>query len=195
MTQKINQEVLFAGGLKGSDELAGLPVTPGTGTTVASRKAKAVQHYQLYMSGASIAVDESDDYGSVKICDLPDTNIHLLGVEVNLTLTKGGTTNGIVAATDLDVGVGTAAASATTLATTMIDIIEKADLDTNALAVEFEAHTQGQSTATMPKQIGDGASSALYLNAVAVGGITASDTISVTGTVDLYYVDLGNEIS
>jgi hypothetical protein len=188
MGQKTNQ-VLTAPNLR--DAVSSLITEPATNVTildnfVAARKATVT------LTGLSVSVTEALDYGSAKICDLPDRNLMLFGVEVDLVLTKGGTTFGIVAATDLDVGIGTAAASATTLATTMIDIIEKNDLDTNALAVDFEAHSNNQATATFPKRIADDAATALYLNVVPVAGITATDTVSATGTVTIYYMDLGN---
>jgi hypothetical protein len=168
--------------------------TPGTGIGMDSQVVPT-QKVTLKLTDATLAVLEANDYGSLKLCDLPDRNIVIDHVEVDLVLTKEGNTNGIVAATDLDVGVGTAAASATTLATTMINVLEKADIDDNALAVDYEAVTLGQSTATVPNFIADGASNALYLNAVAVGGITADSSLSVTGFVDIYYRDLGNRAS
>ena len=148
---------------------------------------------KLRLEDVALAIDEGDDYGSVKLCDLPDSNLHLLGVELDLTVVKGGVTNGLVAATDLDMAVGTAAASNSTLATTMIDVVEKQDLNDDALSVDLKVHTLGQATATMPKQIADGATSALYLNAAAA--ITASDALSISGEVYLYLIDLGNYTS
>ena len=148
---------------------------------------------RLRLDEVELAIDEGDDYGSVKLCDLPDSNLHLLGVELDLTVVKGGETGGLVAATDLDMGVGTAAASNSTLATTMIDIVEKVDLNDDALSVDLEVHTLGQSTATMPKQIADAADSALYLNAAAA--ITTSDVLTISGEVYIYLIDLGNYTS
>lgn len=196
MVRKENQKVVFHGDVEMNGNFggnsAGGAVSPGTGSTLTFDRLRAIRHVRLTLASATIAIDEADDFGSLKLCDLADSNAMLLMAEVDLTLTKAGTTNGIVAATDLDVGVGTAAASATTLATTMIDVLEKTDIDDNDLEVTYQADTQGQSTASTPIKLADSATLALYLNAVAVGGITVSDTISVSGTVDLYFVDLGN---
>jgi hypothetical protein len=167
---------------------------PGTGVTLKD-DALVPRRARLTLSGFVVSVTAALDYGGTKLVDLPDSNIHLLGAEFNLTLVKGGVTNGLEAAVDLDVGVGTATASAQTLATTMIDILEKQDLDTDALSLTMAVHTQGQSTATMPKQIADSATSALYLNVASPAGITADDTVTVSGTVDLFYIDLGNVTS
>lgn len=149
----------------------------------------------LNVTSGTLSIAAANDYGSLQLMTWQDRNIHLLAVEANLTLVKGGVTNGLEAAVDLDVGIGTAAASAQTLATTMIDIVEKVDVDDNALSVTFQAHTAGQSTATFPKQILDGATNKLFLNVGVPAGITADDALTVTGQVDLYFVDLGNRTS
>lgn len=188
MVQKIKQRLLAPNLSDGFS----LPINEaGSGVTIKNEHL-SVKRARLTISGATLSIAAADDFGSLKLCDLPDRNLMLLGVEVDLVLTKEANTDGVVAATDLDVGVGTAAASATTLATTMIDIIEKADLDTNAAAVDFHAHSNDQSTATFPKRIADSATAALFLNAVAVGGIEADSSLTVDGTVDIFYVDLGN---
>lgn len=147
------------------------------------------------LSSLTLDVAAADDFGSVKLCDLPDSNLLLLAVEVDLVLTKGGVTNGLEAAVDLDMGVGTAAASAQTLAGAMIDVIEKVDVDTNALAVDFEAISVGQATAAYPLQIADGASNALYINCGVPAGITADDDLTIDGTVRVVWIDLGNDAS
>lgn len=152
-----------------------------------------VMKIRVKLEDITLSVDEADDFGSVKLITLPDTNLYILGMEVDVQVTKAGTTNGIVAATDLDMALGSAAASASTLATTMIDYVEKVDINDDALVVDFQAHTQGQSTATFPKKVADAATNAIYLNLACA--ITASDSVALDGFVDIYYIDLGNEIS
>lgn len=191
MAQKFRGEILIPN-LK--DGLSVVASEPGTGI-VLDDKPVLPRRCRLTLSGATLTVLEANDYGSLKLLDLPDRNVMILGVEVDLVLTKQGNTNGIVAATDLDVGVGSAAASNTTLSGAMIDVLEKADIDTDALAVDYEAVMVGQSTAKPPVCLADSASLALYLNAVAVAGITADSSLSVSGTVDIFYLDLGNKAS
>lgn len=149
---------------------------------------------RITLTNATLSVTAALDYGSLKVCDLQDRNLLLLGVEADLVLTKQGNTNGIVAATNLDVGMGTAPASAVTLAATMIDILEKVDVDTVALAVDFERHSNDQATAVFPKRLSDSATQALYLNVSAPGLITADSSLSVSGTIDLFYIDLGKQV-
>lgn len=175
------------------DAISQLVTEPGSGCTV-SNTALVPQRARITLSGATLTILAANDYGSLKVCDLPFRNLMLLAVEVDLTLVKQGNTNGLLSTTDLDLGVGTAAASATTLATTMIDIIEKVDQDTDALSVTMQAHSNDQSTATFPKRIADGVNAALYLNAVAIAGITADSTLTVSGTIDVYFIDVGKKV-
>lgn len=189
-TQKINQPLLAPSQI---DPITIRITEPGSGVVIKDQP-MLVRRCRLTLSAATLSVTAALDYGSLKVVDLPDRNMLLLAVEADLVLTKQGNTNGIITTTDLDVGMGTAAASATTLATTMIDILEKVDIDGDTLAVDFERHSNDQSTATFPKRIVDGASSALYLNAVAIGGITADSSLSCSGTIDIYYVDLGKAV-
>lgn len=148
------------------------------------------QKITLKLTDVEIAVAEANDFGSVKLCDLPDANLHVLGIEANLSIVKGGTTDGIVAATDLSVGIGSAAAAAAPLATTAIDYLEAQAVTADALTVALNASTVGQSTATFPKQVADAATNDLWLNVAAT--ITADDTVSVSGTVDVYAISMGN---
>jgi hypothetical protein len=149
----------------------------------------------LNLSGKTLSVTEALDYGSLLLMTWPDRNIHILGMEVDLVLVKGDVTNGLEAAVDIDVGMGSTAASAQTLATTMIDYLEKQDLDTDALSLDLEVNVLGQSTATFPKQLADAAANKLYLNCGVPAGITADDALTVSGSIDLYFIDLGNRTS
>jgi hypothetical protein len=147
----------------------------------------------LTLTDLVVDVDESDDYGGTKICDLPDSNLMLLGAEVDLELVKGEESGGLEAATDMKVGIGTAVASAQPIATSMQNVIELDDLTASDASPAWVAHSNDQSTIPMPLKVADGASNALYLNVSAL--ITATDTLTASGTVTLFYVDLGNVTS
>ncbi len=162
---------------------------PGTGVRVNDQFC-AVRKCRLTLSGFAISVANAQDYGGTKLCDLPDRNMLILGIEVDCVVTKQGNTNGIVAATDITMGVGSAVASNATLSGAMIDYIEGTAITADALAVDFEKHTNDQSTATFPKKVVDAASTALYMNIAAA--ITADSSVTVDGFVDIFYVDLGN---
>lgn len=187
MSTKINQQVLAknlidASSLKFSEA--------GASTVTIGNEFHAVRKARLTLTNFSISVTAANDYGGSKLLDLPDRNLMLLGVEVDCVVTKQGNTNGIVAATDLDMAVGTATASNTTLSSAMINVIEKVDIDTDSLSVAFEAHSNDNATSTFPLRVADGASTALFMNISCA--ITADSSVTVTGTIDIYYVDLGN---
>lgn len=185
MTKKIRQELLAPAMTDGRT----LSPAPNTNVTQVLSQ-QIVKHVRMTLADFIVSVAEANDYGGTKICDLPDTNLLLLGVEADLVITKAGTTNGLVAATDLDVAVGTAVASNATLSGTMVNVLEKVDVNDDALVVDFEAHSNDNASSTFPLLVADGASLALYLNIAAT--ITADDTASVDGTIDIFYIDLGN---
>ena len=191
MVQKIRQAVLHAGGLVASDAVAGSPPTPNTGVTLVSDEAKCMREMRFSVSGLVATVLAADDYGSVKLLDLPDKNLLLASLELDLVGTKAG---GLIAATDMDFAVGTAVASNQTLATTMLDVIEKIDLDADVIGAVIQIHSNDQSTAAYPLRIADSATTALYLNLGIPVGV-ADGTVTFAGTVVLKFWDLGNEIS
>lgn len=155
--------------------------------TLIPRKAR------LTLTNFAIAVLAANDYGGTKLLDLPDRNLLILGIEVDCVVTKQGNTNGIVAATDITMAIGTAVASNATLSGTMIDIIEGTAITPDTLAVDFEKHTNDQATAVFPKKIADADAAALYMNIAAA--ITADSSVTVNGTIDIFYIDLGNVVS
>ena len=171
--------------------------TPGSGMGL-DAAAVVPQKVTIKLDGATLSIDEGDDFGSLKLCDLPDLNLQLFSVEADLTLVKGGVSNGLEAAVDVNVAIGSAAATAQDLTATAAenDKIESTALTDNSLTVSLAAHSLGQSgDGAMPQQIGDGASNALWLNASVTAGITASDALTVTGTVTLILFSLGNVTS
>ncbi|NJL70940.1 MAG: hypothetical protein HC888_04640 [Candidatus Competibacteraceae bacterium] len=151
----------------------------------------AVRRARLTLTDATVTILEANDYGSLELCTLPDKNIIVLACEADLSIVKDNTTNGVVAATDLDVAIGTAAASNATLSSTMVNVLAKQDVDTDAVTVTMQAH----SLASTPVLLGivDAATNKLYLNVAA--SITADDGVTVSGTIDVFFIDLGNVTS
>jgi hypothetical protein len=190
MTLKIKQQTLIPNLV---DAVSTLITEAGAATVTIADQSVSVRRARVTLTNFSISVTAALDYGGSKIVDLPNKNMLILGVEVDCSVVKGGVTNGIVAATALDMAIGTATASSTTLASTMLNIIEKKDIDTSALTVTFAGHSNDNATSLAPFKIADGASSALFMNVSVPGLISANDTLTVTGLVDIYYMDLGKE--
>lgn len=177
----------------GDSLVSGETVTPNTLVTLTTDRERSVRHVRLTLAELSVAITAANDYGGTKICDLPDKNIMILACECDLVLTKGNVTNGLEADTDINTAIGTAVASASTLATTMIDVVDIVLNTASSLTHDMDAHSQANSPANMPLEVADSASAALYLNLAAA--ITADDAMTASGTIDLFYFDLGNVTS
>ncbi len=162
--------------------------TKGTGVTL-KEEALVPRKLTLTLSSFLISITAALDYAGTKLMGFSDANIMVLGCEVDLELTKGGTTNGLVAATDLNVAVGSAIASNSTLSAAMIDIVDTQALTDSDLTPALEAHSNDNSSAGA-SFIGDSATAGLWLNLAAT--ITADDTLLADGTITVYYIDLGN---
>jgi hypothetical protein len=171
-----------------------LTVTPGNAQIrQTGNEVIGVQKFELTLTNAVMQLGNvSSSYGNIALCTLPDRNFFILGSEAELTIVKGNTTNGIVAATDLDVAIGTAAASNVTLATTMLNILPKNDVDDNLVTVTLANHSLAATPA--PAGILDGPTNVLYLN-ISAGNVAVADTCTVSGTVTVAAIDLGNETS
>lgn len=197
MVQKIRQKLLMSGGIavpgRNNDD-TGRPIIDGVSAVTVTEKIRQVRHSIFKLNALSVTVLAANDYGSAKISDLPDTNMLVLGAECDLVVTKGGVTSGLVAATDIICGIGTTATADTTIGTTDQNIIAATTLSTNALALDLDVHNLAASAALVG--ILDGPSNALYFNVAATGSDpSADDSVSVTGTLDLYWIDLGNVTS
>lgn len=164
----------IGGALMGS----GRNLTPNAAGGVKSTElGLAVRRLQLSLSSVSIAVTEALDYASLKLVDFPDGNYLVVGANVDLSFTGTG---GVDTPEDMDVGVGTAAASASTLATTMIDIAAKIDASAGGVV-------QGGGAVNL---VLAASSDAAYLNVA--GAIDTDGTMVMSGTVELFYIDLGD---
>ncbi len=172
-------------------------VAPGAGDagTAVDRQFHTVQRTRITLTNVVVSITAALDYGSAKLMAFGDKNIMLLSCETNVEMTKGNLSTGIVAATDMDVALGSAPASAQTLSSTMVDIIEKQDEDASDLTPAALYDTHAQATAATPLKLADTALLGVYWNIGLPTPVTVDDTVSLTGTVDLVYIELGNENS
>jgi hypothetical protein len=177
-----------------SDQNSASPGAGDAGTTI-DRQFHSVQRVRVTLDAVVVSITAALDYGSAQLLDFQDRNIMILQCETNVEMTKGNLSTGIVAATDLDVGLGSEPASAQTLATTMINIIEKQDEDAADLTPAALYDMSAQATAIPASVLPDSATSGVYWNIGLPTPVTVDDTVSLTGTVDLVFIDLGNENS
>jgi hypothetical protein len=166
-----------------------LDVSDVTEAVLTSDVIRVVRHAKITLTDLVVAIAEADDFGGSKILDLPDSNILILTAETDLSMVKDGV--GIVAATDITVGIGSAIASNSTLSGLMIDVLTDALTDDVDPAI-WQSHTNEQATPALAF-LDDAAAGALFLNAAAT--LTTDGDLTVSGTIDLYYIDTGNETS
>lgn len=137
----------------------------------------------LRFDSVDVAVDETDDYGSLELMTFPEGRINVLGAVQDMTVEGSG---GIGATDTLNVAVGTAEASNTSLSSTMVDLIPA---DTNAL-VSGEK-TVGNALAAGAQFDGTATAKKAYYNA-SDSGITEAGVVTLTGTITITWLFLGN---
>lgn len=168
----------------------GIGAVNGTGVTVEEKRGQ-IQNSVINLASTSITVTDTGGanggYGSLKIYDLPAGNILVLGATSNLSFTRGST--GISATAVVKHALGSVAVSTSdTLSSTLANVIPS----TNATLAAGTGSGGGESTAVT---FLDGTTTAadLILNiGVADANISASDSVSVSGTVNVSWINLGD---
>lgn len=162
----------------------GLSSTPNTASGITNtKKMRGFQMEEMTLTAVGVEIDEANDYASVKLCDLPTSNIIILGCLCDVTCTVDGTV--ITDPEDIDYAVGTVALTSTDFSNSGEQNI-LAEADVAALGV-----MQNVTTATELDVILTKTTNALYLNIQATIATTATQTFN--GTITLFYVDLGAE--
>jgi len=145
-----------------------------------------IQKLRLTLTAAVVSATNANKYGSLLLLTWPNTNLKLLRARMNLVGTKDGTQ--IATGDQPTVALGSAAASNTTLSSTMIDTT---DILTLATGLTPAAQKNGNSTQA-DRNIAAGATNRIYLNIGATGNTGGgTGTVTFAGTIDLYFVDFG----
>lgn len=182
--QKIRGRVAMPGLLVGGGTVVNpTPPVPSTGVSQVVR-GLPVRSMLFTMSNFVISMSAANDFGSAKICDLPNSNLIVLGAAVDLTGTMLGFTADV--GTGLDLSIGTVAtASALFSNAGEKDIVPKIDGTGAGAAVTVAG---ANSTTEKLTFIAAGPSNALYVNASSPVA-TASGTLTLNGTVEVFYID------
>lgn len=162
----------------------GLDSTPNTAAGVTRVRQRRGYHMdKLTLAATPITIDEANDYGSVKLADLPTSNIVILGCLVDIVCTVDGTV--ITDPEDIDYAIGT-------VAITSIDFSNSGEKNVcPEKDVAAAGVMQNVTTATEQNAVLTKTTNALYLNIQAAIATTAIQTFA--GSIDLFYVDLGAE--
>lgn len=158
----------------------GADVTPGTGVTLETQ-CSAVKRAKLKLTNFVVTVDADDDFGSTKLCDLPNSNLLILGAMVDLTAVGAG---GFTLEQNLDLAIGTVATASADFSNAGEDnIVAKID-GTAGGVVDGSSISIG---ALVP--IAAGASNDVFVN-VATGDIATDGTVTLNGFIVIYYIDI-----
>ena len=150
------------------------------------------RHVRYSLTNTAFTITAANDFGGVAFANLPDSNLCIVGAEINGTFSFGGD---YAANDDVVFGIGTAAAAANPVATTAVNVIPATNLTDIVLA--------GVSVAAVARASAVGAFSGLYvpdapgnqlfLNASSTDTQLAADgSVTFNGTIDVFYMDFGN---
>lgn len=173
----------------------GATVAPATGSIRAEhRQTGALCQTVLHLTDVPVSVTDANAYGSQKLYDLPEGRLLVLGAVASIqwavTSTRASTIND---SAGLAWAVGTAAASATSLSSTMVDLIPSTSKTLSAAAAAY--NTASTAALSASAQF-DGTSTAkdVYLNAAFATGtdIDGNGTMKASGTITITWVQLGD---
>jgi len=149
---------------------------------------RLVQQYVLTLTNVSITTTDNGTLasGNIKLFDLPAGNYLVLGATADCTTAAGA--GGLTDTAPMVYAIGTAAAAAdATLTSTEADIMPS----TAGTLAGGVGVIDGRNPAVA--FINGTSATSIYLNtAVADAGTTASDTLTVNGTIVLTLVNLGD---
>jgi len=151
-----------------------------------------IRRHRIELSSVLVTVTAATDFAGVAIANLPDRNILILQAElVGSAVFSGDYAND----DDPVIGVGTAVAAANPIATTAVNVIPATTL-TNIVkdaATPVAASFVGSTGAISGLLVADTATTQLFFNVSSPDTQLAADgTCRFTGTLDIWYVDLGN---
>jgi poly(3-hydroxybutyrate) depolymerase len=127
--------------------------------------------------------------GNIKLLDFPSGNITILGATTDLTITRGNTNISATASNLVSVGTAQAGSDNATLTDTEADIAPSL---TTAMTAGVST-SKGKSHSSQIKNVGGTSSTtSAYLNiAIPDADISASSTVTVTGTIRITWVNNG----
>jgi hypothetical protein len=147
----------------------------------------------LTLDNVAQAVVNGTEYQGTKIYDFPQCRMNVLGVTATLqqktTSAIASTLNSATGA----IGLGTATASATTLATTMVDFLPSTAF-TSSTVINVAGTAVTAALAASAQFDGTATAKDLYLNTAyaTTGDVDADATQTISGTIVITWVSLGD---
>lgn len=158
----------------------------------------AYRKCEITLTNVSLSITDSAAYGGTKIASFPKCLTSLIDATSNLTFTTSSAiASTLNAGASVQYGLGTATASATTLATTMIDVVPGTAQTVPTFTSSSVINTASAAVTNYLKAVakfdGSGTAKDIYINA-AVGTGTDIDgdaTVLVNGTIVLVWGNVG----
>jgi hypothetical protein len=164
----------------------------GTGVTVAEYGGKVIHQTVLTLASVSITMTDATtagNQGSQKVYDFPEGNILVLGTTANLTTLAGAGGIGDTAALVGSIGSVAASAADATLTSTEANLVASM---TGTLVGGAGTLTGVNSAVTFLDGTATAADAILNL-AVPDAGSSANDTVAVSGTITITWINLGDK--
>lgn len=178
-----------------TDTRDGLTTQPATGAIVVKQEQMgALYQTTLSLSDVPQAVVNGTEYQSTLLYDFPEGRILVLGCVATLaqktTSTLASTLNASVTGA---VSLGTVAASATTLATTMVDLMPSTAF-TSSATINVAGTAVSSALAASAQFDGTSTAKKMYLNSAyaTTADVDGNATQTFTGTVRVTWVWLGD---
>lgn len=165
------------------------------GSTVTADENQPVVHQTvLTLAATPITMADASAGGGVKIYDMPEGNILILGASGSIAMTTTSTlASTLNAGVTCNWGVGTVVQANGTLATTEQNIIPTTNITASA-TINVAGAASASRSADVVTLNGSGTPIDVYLNIGAATGtdIDADATVTVAGTITLTWVNLGD---
>lgn len=140
---------------------------------------------RVHLEAVSVAITAALDYASLKLFDLPNSNLTIVGAVIDIGTVAG--TGGVSDPNTIDFALGTVAITSTNFSNSgEQDIVPEGDVS----SLKMKGSTTGTEDHLF---IAEGASNAVYLNLQDTIG--SDGTIVLTGKIDVIYDDIGRAVS
>lgn len=165
-----------------------------SGLKVVHKKVGFLYQSVFTLTDVAQAVVNGTEYQSTKLWTFPQGRILVHGVTASLAQkTTSDLTTTLNASVTGALGIGTAAASATTLATTMVDLLPSTAF-TSSATINVAGTAVGAALAASAQFDGTTTAKPVYLNSAyaTTTDVDADATQTWTGTIKITWVDLGD---
>lgn len=166
-----------------------VPVVPGL--TIGSDAGRQVRHTRFAFTDTVITTFAEGQYASLAFADLPATNLQVLTVQIDLSVVKGNQPGGFLNAQNINTAIGTEGTMNSSLIGPEVNVVAAFNNAETTQTVSIQHPVAGSPTDVL-FLLNTGANRKLHLNFGTSGVMTVNDTLTLTGHIDLFYIDVGN---